>query len=128
MRRCAASLLFGMGLSVTQTVVKTMILCWGLFFISCSPDFDGPVAPQENILCVLTSDWTGSASYSVIDLDTLQCYNDLGAGMVHTDSVVRADSSRVFVLNRRGREICRFRSVFGVCPGQRNVPAPGVSA
>jgi hypothetical protein len=63
----------------------------------CSPDFDTPLSPSDNVAFVLTTDYSGSASYSTVELDTLKSYLDLGPGKTHTDAYCRYFNDMVYV-------------------------------
>ena len=75
-----------------------------LSFISCGPGFDVLMSPPDNVAFVLTTDYTGSGSFSTVELDTLTVFRDIGAGLVHTDAYCRYFGDMIYVVNAKGRD------------------------
>lgn len=85
-------------------IALLLSVCAAFIFAGCSPDFDTPLSPSDNVAFVYTTDFSSSASYSTIDLDSFTAYNDLGAGTVHTDAACRYFNDKVYIVNEMGRD------------------------
>ncbi|HOO71510.1 MAG TPA: hypothetical protein PK926_07090 [Spirochaetota bacterium] len=91
-----------------NTVLPLFLIDVALFFLfgACEPRPDDSCYAPDSGIFVVTTDYS-TGSYSVIDPDILETYNDIGKHKIHSDAMVRYFSSvpdYVYIINRLGQD------------------------
>ena len=91
------------GRSVLVLMIGALLLLFGCDGSGGGGNDDEDAPPAEDVAFVLTTDFS-TGSYSVVDLPTLDTFDDINSGGVHSDAIARVFNGLVYVINRLGQD------------------------